>query len=74
MDVQITTLEAEYIHLKAGVPLKRGKSITTGHTDRCPFLSNEGSCRIYEFRPVVCRFLFAFRKPVNCAPGKKQEK
>ncbi len=72
MDVQITTLEAEYIHINTGVPLKRGKSITTGHTNRCPFLSSSGSCNIYKSRPMPCRFLFAFGEPENCAHGKQQ--
>ena len=26
-----------------------------GGADRCPFLSDEGSCRIWEARPQVCR-------------------
>lgn len=71
MDIQLTTLEAEYIHVLKGVPMKHGKDITTGHTDPCPFLSSGGICNVYELRPITCRSLFAFGEPQNCANGKK---
>ena len=42
---------------------------------RCPFLSDKGECKVYEFRPSVCRKLFVTTEPKYCDtekfPGKK---
>ncbi len=69
IDVNITSLEAEYLSIKANKPLKRSKSITTGHRSPCPFLSTIGDCSVYKHRPIACRYLFAFGNPENCKPG-----
>ena len=72
MDVQMTTLEAEYIQVNAGVALRITKSITTGHRDPCPFLAKGGSCGIYSARPLACRLYHAAGEPANCQPGRLQ--
>lgn len=37
------------------------------HADRaCIFLDKEGSCSIYEFRPLVCRTNNVISDPANC--------
>lgn len=33
----------------------------------CPFLSEEGDCRIYDRRPMACRVLNALSDPAQCA-------
>jgi Fe-S-cluster containining protein len=35
----------------------------------CPFLSNDGSCRVYESRPLVCRTYMVFSDPHQCKIG-----
>lgn len=72
MDVQITTLEAEYIQVHAGVTLRDAGTITTGHRDPCPFLARGGSCGIYSSRPLMCRLYHAVGEPANCQPGRSQ--
>jgi len=39
------------------------------HLIPCPFLSDEGACRIYERRPLVCRTLLVFSDPHRCKSG-----
>ncbi|WP_051632684.1 YkgJ family cysteine cluster protein [Nitrincola lacisaponensis] len=65
-DINITSLEAEYIAQNANVkpnsiPVKNenGKSI-------CPFLSEYGECKVYEFRPFNCRTFHALDDPKYC--------
>jgi uncharacterized protein len=72
IDVQLTTLEAEYIQVHTGVPLRAGGELTTGHRAPCPFLTGAGGCGIYEHRPVVCRTFHALGDPKNCQPGRSQ--
>ncbi|WP_368073434.1 YkgJ family cysteine cluster protein [Ralstonia sp. NFACC01] len=72
IDVQLTTLEAEYIQVYAGVPLDAREGLTTGHRTPCPFLTDAGACGIYEHRPVVCRIYHALGDPKNCLPGRSQ--
>lgn len=33
----------------------------------CPFLNDEGSCSVYDFRPLSCRALLSTRPPAWCA-------
>jgi Fe-S-cluster containining protein len=72
MDVQLTTLEAEYIQVHTGVPLRAAGRLTTGHRSPCPFLTDAGACGIYRFRPLVCRIFHALGDPENCRPGREQ--
>jgi Fe-S-cluster containining protein len=72
IDVQLTTLEAEYIQVHAGVPIHPEGGLTTGHRTPCPFLTDAGACGIYEHRPVVCRIYHALGDPRNCQPGRPQ--
>jgi Fe-S-cluster containining protein len=73
MDVQLTTLEAEYLAISAKVPINHApRALTTGHTDACPFLDGEGACGVYEVRPLVCRLYHAAGDPDDCQPGRKQ--
>lgn len=70
IDISLSPAEALYISHNTGVaydntaqgrPLKKGTP--------CPFLNVEhGMCRIYEFRPVVCRNYFTFDDPKLCWP------
>lgn len=72
MDVQITTLEAAYIHVHAGVTLRDDGPLTAGHRDPCPFLGGDGACGIYSARPLMCRLYHAGGEPENCRPGRSQ--
>lgn len=35
----------------------------------CVFLSPEGTCTVYRFRPVVCRTYMVSTPPENCGPN-----
>lgn len=72
MDVQLTTLEAGYIEVYTGVPVRLDGRLTTGHREACPFLTDVGACGIYEHRPLVCRIFHALGDPENCRPGRSQ--
>jgi len=72
IDVQITALEAEMICVGTGIPHASGANLTRGHSSPCPFLSGDGSCGIYENRPLVCRVYHAVGDPENCRPGRMQ--
>ena len=75
LDVDITELEADYIARQTG------HKIVLGNLDRkkmanetyCPFLDHQtASCSIYEYRPAVCRWFFAYDDPQRCnEPNKK---
>lgn len=72
IDVQLTTLEAEYIQVHTGVPARTDGRLSTGHRKACPFLTEAGACGIYEHRPLVCRMFHALGDPENCRPGRSQ--
>ncbi len=72
IDVQLSPLEAAYIQMRTGVVMSQPRSITTGHTTPCPFLSEAGACGIYEARPLACRIFHAMGDPENCRPGRNQ--
>jgi len=75
IDIQITTLEAEYIQVYTGIPIQLKatlSSITTGHRDACPFLLKDNACGIYSVRPLMCRIYHAFGEPENCKHGRRQ--
>ncbi|MCW2247860.1 Fe-S-cluster containining protein [Azospirillum fermentarium] len=72
IDVQITTLEAEYIQMMTGVPYRPGAGLSTGHKDACPFLAKDRGCGIYRHRPLACRIYHAVGDPEDCKPGRIQ--
>lgn len=37
---------------------------------RCVFLSEEGECRVYDYRPMSCRKYLVFSEPEKCNSGK----
>jgi Fe-S-cluster containining protein len=60
--VDISSLEAQYIHLKTGIPY-RDKPISAVKTNTpCPFLKDH-CCSIYQYRPYVCRQHHALFNP-----------
>lgn len=72
IDVQITTLEAELIQVQQGIPVHQAPQFTQGHRDPCPFLVPDGSCSIYESRPLICRMHQVVGEPENCQQGRNQ--
>lgn len=69
ISVGLSELEASYIERNTGRRMALGVRSSVSHkTDsRCPFLSSENSCSIYEFRPLACRVYAAFDDPDLCA-------
>ena len=51
-DITVFEVEAQNIKEKNREFLEHGQPAPAG---RCAFLDNEGSCRIYDSRPYVCR-------------------
>ena len=72
IDVQITTLEAELIQVRQGIPAHQSPQFTHGHHDPCPFLTPYGSCGIYESRPLICRMYQVVGEPEHCKDGYNQ--
>lgn len=72
IDVQITTLEAELIQVRQGIPAHPAPQFTFGHRDPCPFLVPDGSCGIYESRPLICRMYQVAGDPEHCQDGHEQ--
>lgn len=66
MDVQITTLEAEYIVMATGIPHVPSAKFTKWHREPCPLLSSAGDCSIYAYRPLFCRTYHALGDPKLC--------
>ncbi|CAH0300412.1 hypothetical protein SRABI13_04367 [Erwinia aphidicola] len=66
MDVQLSAIEAEYISRASTIPAN-DKPLTTGHESPCPFLSEKGTCTIYNFRPLLCRTYHVLSDPALCA-------
>jgi hypothetical protein len=70
MDVQLTAFEAEYICIATGIPHSHDAPLTMQHGTACPFLSKEGTCSIYEYRPLFCRTYHSLSEPRLCGvPG-----
>lgn len=65
MDVQLTYFEAEYIALATGIP-HRNSELTSGYESACPFLSEKGTCSIYNYRPLLCRTYHVLSDPELC--------
>ncbi|SMG56026.1 YkgJ family cysteine cluster protein [Paraburkholderia susongensis] len=70
IDVSVTRLEAEHIYRKSRSELildHTGTTRTTGHLGTaCTFLESDGSCGIYELRPLACRTFFTLDDPKYC--------
>ena len=62
MDVQLTPFEAEYIALASSIP-HRNSPLSKGHESSCPFLSEKGTCSIYNYRPLLCRTYHVLSEP-----------
>jgi len=72
LDVDVSLIEALYISKHTGYKVvSRQTRIRKGyHLSRhyCPFLDqNNGTCTIYEWRPLACRCFFTFDHPKFCA-------
>jgi Fe-S-cluster containining protein len=66
MDVQMTYYEAEYIFHATGIAPKFHIPFTTGNTKPCPFLCDDRSCFVYQYRPLVCRTYHVLTDPIKC--------
>lgn len=75
--VDISLLEAAYIQKKTGIAIKDnpgqdGLNMMEIKT-YCPFLDQETElCKVYEFRPLVCRTYAVFDDPALCSSKNKQ--
>ena len=76
IDVEITLLEAAYIVSNTNrkikdhyQPLKKGYH--ESKDNYCPF-HNQGSCNVYEYRPIACRTYHVFDSHRLCAEMNKQ--
>lgn len=67
--VDITDLEASYIERNTGRRMKLGvqSALTRHDTTRCPFLGDDNTCSIYQYRPLACRVYYTFDDPALCA-------
>lgn len=64
--VNVSRLEAEYIHQKTGHKLSNRTILKTGRSP-CPFLASDGSCSIYQYRPYNCRTFHTLDNPKYCS-------
>lgn len=64
--VNISRLEAEYIHQKTGKKLSSQIILKTGRSP-CPFLSDDDNCSIYKYRPYNCRTFHTLDNPKYCS-------
>lgn len=71
IDVNITSLEAEYISINTGIKSDEGSSVTSDHRDTCPFLGEQGECKIYKYRPFNCRTFHTIDDPKYCEDGEE---
>ena len=69
IDVGLLDVEAEYI----GRNIKRSARVnpptTNGYSENrtpCTFLSSDGTCGIYEYRPFACRTFYTLDSPAYC--------
>lgn len=70
IDVGVTEIEAKYIEKNTGKTVRIGRQKSSGYGELrtpCTFLSPEGDCSIYSYRPFACRSYLAFDSPVYCA-------
>ena len=66
--VDVTLLEAAYIEKNTGYKMNLNKQRQPERNQTyCPFLNTKtATCKIYKFRPLACRWFFAFDNPVYC--------
>ncbi|EKE6108922.1 YkgJ family cysteine cluster protein [Vibrio cholerae] len=64
--VNVSRLEAEYIHQKTGHKLSNRTILRTGRSP-CPFLADNGACSIYQYRPYNCRTFHTLDNPKYCS-------
>jgi Fe-S-cluster containining protein len=60
--IHISSLEAQYIHLKTGIPYRNEPVSVVKINTPCPFLKDH-CCSIYQYRPYVCRRHHALFNP-----------
>lgn len=60
--VDISSLEAQYIQLKTGIPYRDKPISAIKINTPCPFLKDR-CCSIYQYRPYVCRQHYALFNP-----------
>ncbi|MBW3779595.1 YkgJ family cysteine cluster protein [Aeromonas veronii] len=65
IDVRLTHFEAEYIAMATSIPHVTSTS-SQGHKSACPFLSEKGTCSIYNYRPLFCRTYHVLSDPILC--------
>lgn len=66
--VNVSRLEAEYIHRKTGHAIHNNIIAKNGHSP-CPFLAEGGNCSIYQHRPYNCRTFHTLDNPKYCSTG-----
>ncbi|WP_158658206.1 YkgJ family cysteine cluster protein [Agarilytica rhodophyticola] len=66
--VNVSRLEAEYIHRKTGRAIYNNIIAKSGHSP-CPFLAESGNCSIYQYRPYNCRTFHTLDNPKYCSTG-----
>lgn len=69
LDVHISSLEAEYIEKNTEYSISFGNADREKYTNDvyCPFHDPEtAQCQIYDFRPMACRWFFAYDDPQLC--------
>jgi len=69
-NVDLTTIEAEYIAFNTGKMLDIGRDRIGSSGEPCLFLDKEsGVCTIYKWRPFKCRTLHTVDDPAYCESG-----
>lgn len=69
IDVGLLDVEAEYIGRNIKRSARLNPPTTGGHSENrtpCTFLSSDGTCEIYEYRPFACRTFFTLDSPAYC--------
>ena len=74
IDIQMTELEAIYIHEKTGKQITNPTGLlSTNNYSPCPFLNTNGECTIYDIRPFNCRTFHALDDPKYCETGEDHQ-
>jgi Fe-S-cluster containining protein len=69
IDVGVAEVEAQFIGRNIGKSPRIVSGATEGYGENrtpCTFLSQDGSCKIYQYRPFACRTYFALDSPDYC--------
>ena len=70
--IDVSSLEAVYITKKTGIAHRQPTKQPLVRAGPCPLLTAEGTCSIYQARPLVCRGFYAHEDPRLCESGKDQ--